>query len=71
MNQNNVKCTGVLTHKRNTVAVQKENDITRAFLESIEWEDERSFEVGATNQGTGMLVVGGFPFVKNVVNIRN
>ena len=47
---------------------KEKSQIPEGLLEAIEWQDDRSFEVGLTLQGQKMLVVGGFPFVKALVS---
>ena len=60
--------TGVLTHNRAPVSTEKAT-IPDGLFDNIDWQDERSFEVGLTIQGQKMLVIGGFPFVKSLVQI--
>ena len=58
---------GALTH--NQAAHKERATIPDGLLESIVWEDDRSFQVGLTLQGQKMLVVNGFPFVKAMVRV--
>ena len=57
---------GVLTHNRAPVHTEKFT-IPEGLLEALDWQDERSIDVGLTIQGQKMLVIGGFPFVKALV----
>jgi len=58
---------GALTHHRPAPSKEK-SSVPEGLLEAIDWDDERSFQVGLTLQGQKMLVVGGFPFVKALIS---